>query len=681
MVTEQEYKRLGKTTRAVVKSLSNGAAYHIWHHRLGHVSDKVLQECHKNCIGVPKLKQHQFFKCESCMVSKFRRTHIGPKKKTHSQDLQEDPAMEVGQHLHADFGFVRGSEYSTTNKEGKLITSKDGFRSYCLVIDRKSRYIWVFLTEDKKPPIQAMRLLLQQLQAKVTNQYKTITTDMGKELGASKEFQKLMSEQDIQYVLKTTGAHSSAQNGLAEKPNQDLARMMRSMLHGAGLKSEYWSYALRHAVYLKNRLPHSALKWKTPYEYVNKRKPDLSNVRIFGSHVHFMHNKRQKKLDRMDRTGRFMTYKGTNKIAYIIDDVTNRERVATHMLFDEAFMSKDPAKHPPMASAIQHSGYRPEHEDRCDIKVKLLHPNAVLPIKASAGAAGYDLHSTQNITISPGEQKTVSTGIALEIPNGYHGQLHVRSSFAVKHRMRVEAGLIDHDYRGEIFIVMSNNGNDTLELSKGDRVAQLTIVKDPMCTIEEADNLTETHRNDGKFGSTGQGILKSAQSETLDEESVSDCELIQLSTSPFAQELTISVTKRGNHETVGLELAQSRDTDDQVLIMECKPGTPAARIPRWRSTLRGNVLLNLNGQPIDSIADAKTIIKQTPTGSNIKLTIGMFDRVSMHTEQGVPMLYHDQLAAVSTHLQQIKNNQHDQKVNPDKTPKPQNPKTLPFVEY
>lgn len=92
---------------------------------------------------------------------------------------------------------------------------------------------------------------------------------MGGELSGSKLFKNLLMEKEIRYIPKTTAAHSSAQNGLAEKPNQDLARMMCSLLFGAGLGSEYWAYALRHSVYLKNRLPHTALQYKTPFEAIN----------------------------------------------------------------------------------------------------------------------------------------------------------------------------------------------------------------------------------------------------------------------------------------------------------------------------------------------------------------------------------------------------------------------------
>ena len=114
----------------------------------------------------------------------------------------------------------------------------------------------------------------------------------------------------------------TAQNGLAEKPNQDLAKIMRCLLYSSWLGSEYWSYALRHAVYLKNRLPHSANQWRTPYTctVVNGKKPDLSRLRIFGSKVQIKHsNKRQKKLDKISREGLFMTYKGTDKIVYIVN--------------------------------------------------------------------------------------------------------------------------------------------------------------------------------------------------------------------------------------------------------------------------------------------------------------------------------------------------------------------------
>jgi hypothetical protein len=249
-VTAKEYSNLGNTAKAIVKTLSTSANYELWHNRLGHPGERVMSEIHKHVSGVPKLKRNKFYSCSSCLSAKFRKSHIGPKKKMSKTPTDKKPC-EIGQHLHADFGFVRGSDWSKKDNDGKLVTSMDGFRSYCLIIDRESRYIWIILTKRKTPPIDAVRNLLQQLRPKVNNSYCTLTTDLGGELAGSHDFQKMLNEPNVHYAIKTTGAHSSAQNGLAEKPNQDLACMMRAMLYGAGLGSEYWSYALRHAVFLK----------------------------------------------------------------------------------------------------------------------------------------------------------------------------------------------------------------------------------------------------------------------------------------------------------------------------------------------------------------------------------------------------------------------------------------------
>lgn len=179
------------------------------------------------------------------MSSKFKKVHIGPSKTTiQSKSATDTTPCEAGQHLHIDFGYVCGSDWSKRDNDGKLVTSINGYRSYCLIIDRHSRYIWIVLTKRKTPPVDELRNLLPHLSTKVKNGYKTITTDLGGELAKAKAFRAMLVEPTVNYVLKTTGAHSSAQNDLAEKPNQDLARMMWSMLYGAGLGSQYWAYAI-----------------------------------------------------------------------------------------------------------------------------------------------------------------------------------------------------------------------------------------------------------------------------------------------------------------------------------------------------------------------------------------------------------------------------------------------------
>jgi dUTP pyrophosphatase len=416
----------------------------------------------------------------------------------------------------------------------------------------------------------------------------------------------MLIEPTVNYTLKTTGAHNSVQNGLAKKPNQDLARMMRAMLYGAGLGSEYWPYALRHAVYLKNRLPHTSLSFMTPFEAINSVQPHLGNLRIFGSKAHFMKGKRRQKLDKMDGQGLFMTYKGTDKICYVIDEATKKERTVTHITFDKAFSSVHPSKQPPMAGALQQSGFRQEDTvEPCLIKIKLLSPNAKKPIKGSDEAAGWDIHTHESITIPSGGQSKISTHIALEIPSGYYGQLHVHSSLAAKYGARVEAGIIDLDYCGEIFIIMSNNGKNDLTIDEGKRIAQLIILQDPTVTMKVTEVLESTERNAGAFGSTGtKEIIKpnkltstpipiqnmhqrlqptvaaAASMEAIDNEPICN---IDLSHDPFFDIQHVPMTIRGNHITQGLILNDSNTWNDRVIITTCQPGTPAAKIKNWQS--------------------------------------------------------------------------------------------------
>jgi hypothetical protein len=174
-----------------------------------------------------------------------------------------------------------------------------------------------------------------------------------------------------------------------------------------------------------------------PYEAINKVKPDISRLRVFGSRVHFMHNEQAKKLDKMDRAGTFLTFKGTDKIAYVIDELTGCERVVTHVTYDEAHFSLPRSKQPPMASTIQHSGYTSStvtNDSECEVKVQLLDKDTQLPVQATTEAAGLDIHAQESMTIPSGEQVKISTKLAMEIPVGYHDQIHVRSSLAAKQR-------------------------------------------------------------------------------------------------------------------------------------------------------------------------------------------------------------------------------------------------------
>jgi hypothetical protein len=133
------------------------------------------------------VKKNKFYSCAACMSAKFKKVHIGPTK-TLTKTATDRADSEPGQHLHLEFGFVRGSDWTKKDNDGKLVTSMDGFQSYCLVINRATRYIWIVLTKRKTPPITELRGLFTQLASKVKNAYRMVTTDLGGELAKSKAF-------------------------------------------------------------------------------------------------------------------------------------------------------------------------------------------------------------------------------------------------------------------------------------------------------------------------------------------------------------------------------------------------------------------------------------------------------------------------------------------------------------
>ena len=141
------------------------------------------------------------------------------------------------------------------------------------------------------------------------------------------------------------------------------------------------------------------------------------------------------------------------------------------------------------------------------IKVKKLRAGAHMPTYGTEFSAGADLYACleEPVTIAPGQTKKIPTGIAMEIPVGCAGLIYARSSMGTKKGLAPanKVGVVDSDYRGEFMIFLHNHGSQTQTVSHGDRVAQLLVT--PVFTpgFEEADELTDTARGAGGFGSTG----------------------------------------------------------------------------------------------------------------------------------------------------------------------------------
>lgn len=142
-----------------------------------------------------------------------------------------------------------------------------------------------------------------------------------------------------------------------------------------------------------------------------------------------------------------------------------------------------------------------------NISVKKLRPGAKLPTFGSPEAAGADLYACtpESVTIAPGETKFIPTGLAMELPIGYVGLIYARSGLACKQGLAPanKVGVIDSDYRGEFIVALHNHGNVERTVADGDRIAQLVVTPILMPQYIEAEELNETDRGIGGFGSTG----------------------------------------------------------------------------------------------------------------------------------------------------------------------------------
>ena len=130
-----------------------------------------------------------------------------------------------------------------------------------------------------------------------------------------------------------------------------------------------------------------------------------------------------------------------------------------------------------------------------------------LPDYATPGSAALDLRAAveSDMVLQPGERKLVPTGLRMAIPHGYEAQVRPRSGLAIKHGITMvnTPGTIDSDYRGEVQVIMVNLGGEPFIVRRGDRIAQLVIAPVTQAALEEVDELPDTERGDGGFGSTG----------------------------------------------------------------------------------------------------------------------------------------------------------------------------------
>ena len=139
------------------------------------------------------------------------------------------------------------------------------------------------------------------------------------------------------------------------------------------------------------------------------------------------------------------------------------------------------------------------------VKIKKLSPDAVIPAYATENSAGCDLYSIETKVLRPGARSLFRTGIAIELPVGFEAQVRPRSGLALKKGITVlnTPGTIDADYRGEVCVILINNGIEGQVVEKGERIAQMVIAPVVQAIFEEVSELDETERGAGGFGHTG----------------------------------------------------------------------------------------------------------------------------------------------------------------------------------
>lgn len=144
-----------------------------------------------------------------------------------------------------------------------------------------------------------------------------------------------------------------------------------------------------------------------------------------------------------------------------------------------------------------------------NVKIKRLHPSAIVPTYGTSGAACFDLYAIEvhqcGHVVSDGVPITFRTGLAFEVPQGHVMLVYSRSGHGFKHGVRLSncTGIIDSDYRGELMVKLHNDSDEPFMVNKGDRIAQAMIVPVNQVSFDVVDELSDTERGEGRFGSTG----------------------------------------------------------------------------------------------------------------------------------------------------------------------------------
>ena len=273
------------------------------HHRLGYLKNYTINEMIKNnsAIGLPKTTlKEKSSECEECIKNKMVNK---PHKNTNN-----NRSIQLGDLLLMDLS-------------GPYDVDDNFKRFYLLIIDDHTRYIWIYIIFYKNEAMQHMINLIKSINNKYNITVKAVRTDNGSEF-VNSTVTIFFNSYEIEHQ-KTT-IYSPESNGITERYNRTVKNMIRCLLNKTNLPAEYWTEAAKTSVYILNRCLSTKNKIKSAYELLNKRKPSLKHMKIFGCKCFYIIKNNKNKLLPRSKIAIFLGYNNEHQ-AYNLLDINTRE--------------------------------------------------------------------------------------------------------------------------------------------------------------------------------------------------------------------------------------------------------------------------------------------------------------------------------------------------------------------
>jgi hypothetical protein len=315
----------------------------LWHKRLGHINFAKMKKLNDMVDGIPNLKIDTHYFCESCIKGKHKRKDISKKP-----SLRENEPLKL---VHTD---ICGP---------MSVASLGGHRYFTTFIDDTTRYTHVAFLKNKSEVSTKFKEYATMIETQTGLKIKAIRSDYGGEY-TGYPFQQFLKEKGI--LHKPVAPHTPEHNGVAERKNRTLVEMARTMIEDKNLPKSFWAEAISLSNYLLNRLPTKALEDKTPFEALFKERPNLENIKVFGSKA-FMLNYNRRKLDAKTRNCIYLGPELNTKAHKLFDPVKKRVFMSRDVVFIEVEQTENGEKEKSKQDQL---------EIRVDLeKEKLTHPS------------------------------------------------------------------------------------------------------------------------------------------------------------------------------------------------------------------------------------------------------------------------------------------------------------------